>query len=82
MTVLTTVASFAYNLATDSTAPRPAGLHVIHAGGIDIRYRSRGTTGSPVILVPGAFETADTFARLGIDLGRDHRVFAVALRSD
>ena len=79
MLVLTTVASFAYNLATDSSAPRPAGLHVINAGGIDTRYRSWGTTGSPVVLVPGAFETADTFARLGIALGRDHRVFALDL---
>ena len=79
MLVLTTVASFAYNLATDSAARRPAGLQVINAGGVDTRYRSWGTTGSPVVLVPGAFETADTFARLGMALGTDHRVFALDL---
>jgi pimeloyl-ACP methyl ester carboxylesterase len=29
--------------------------------------------------VPGAFETADTFAALGAALGTDHRVFAIDL---
>ena len=38
-----------------------------------------GAGGSPVVLVPGAFETADTFAALGTVLGRDHRVFAIDL---
>lgn len=33
----------------------------------------------PVVLLPGAFETADTFASLGPVLGRDHRVFAIDL---
>jgi pimeloyl-ACP methyl ester carboxylesterase len=79
MTVVTTAASFAYNLATDSAAPRPAGLHAVNAAGFDTRYRSWGTTGSPVVLVPGAFETADTFTPLGAVLGRDHRVFALDL---
>ena len=77
--VAITVASFAYNLATDGQASRPAGLTMINAGGFDTRYRSWGTTGSPVVLVPGAFETADTFAALGAVLGRDHRVYAIDL---
>jgi pimeloyl-ACP methyl ester carboxylesterase len=52
---------------------------MIKAGGFDTRYRVWGSTGSPVVLVPGAFETADTFAALGAVLGRDHRGFAIDL---
>jgi pimeloyl-ACP methyl ester carboxylesterase len=74
-----TLASFSYNLATDGQASRPAGLRMLKAGGFDTRYRGWGTTGSAIVLVPGAFETADTFAALGAALGRDHRVFAIDL---
>jgi pimeloyl-ACP methyl ester carboxylesterase len=74
-----TAASFGYNLATDGTAARPPGLRMVNAGGFGTRYLSWGTSGSPVVLVPGAFETADTFAALGAELGRDHRVFAIDL---
>jgi pimeloyl-ACP methyl ester carboxylesterase len=73
-----TAVSFGYNLAT-GPAPRPTGLHMLSAGGFDTRYRSWGTSGSPIVLVPGAFETADTFAALGAALGTDHRVFAIDL---
>jgi pimeloyl-ACP methyl ester carboxylesterase len=73
-----TAASIGYNLAT-GPAPRPPGLRMLSAGGFDTRYRSWGTSGSPVVLVPGAFETADTFAALGAALGTDHRVFAIDL---
>jgi pimeloyl-ACP methyl ester carboxylesterase len=76
--VAATVASFGYNLAT-GWASRPSGLRMLRAGGFDTRYRAWGTTGSPVVLVPGAFETADTFAALGAVLGTDHRVFAIDL---
>ncbi len=74
-----TAGSFAYNLATDGPAPRPAGLRYVRAGGFDTRYRTWGSSGPPVILVPGAFETADTFAALGQVLGQNHRVFAIDL---
>jgi pimeloyl-ACP methyl ester carboxylesterase len=77
--VALTAASFGYNLATDGPVPRPSGLRMVSAGGFDTRYRSWGTSGSPVVLVPGAFETADTFAALGAALGTDHRVFAIDL---
>jgi pimeloyl-ACP methyl ester carboxylesterase len=79
LAIVLTVASFAYNLATNAPASRPSGLSMINAGGFDTRYRAWGTTGSAVVLVPGAFETADTFASLGAVLGRDHRVFAIDL---
>lgn len=76
--VAATAASFGYNLATGGSS-RPPGLRMVRAGGFDTRYRAWGTTGSPVVLVPGAFETADTFAALGAVLGTDHRVFAIDL---
>lgn len=74
-----TAASFGYNLATDGPAPRPAHLLFAEGGGWDTRYLQWGTHGTPVILVPGAAETADTFAELGPALATDHRVFAIDL---
>ncbi len=74
-----TLASFGYNLASSDPLSRPPGLTMIKAGGFDTRYRSWGSAGSPIVLIPGAFETADTFAALGAALGADHRVFAIDL---
>jgi pimeloyl-ACP methyl ester carboxylesterase len=74
-----TAASFGYNLATMGQISRPSGLSMVNAGGFETRYRTWGTTGSAIVLVPGAFETADTFAPLGTVLGTDHRVFAIDL---
>ncbi|HXS61311.1 MAG TPA: alpha/beta hydrolase [Streptosporangiaceae bacterium] len=74
-----TAASFGYNLATDGPAPRPSGLRLIKGGGFDTRYRGWGTTGSPIVLIPGAFETADAFSYLGPVLGATHRVYAIDL---
>ncbi len=77
--VAVTVASFAYNLATDGPVPRPAGLLMVKGGGFDTRYRSWGSTGSPIVLIPGAFETADAFDEIGPVLGARHRVYAIDL---
>jgi pimeloyl-ACP methyl ester carboxylesterase len=77
--VAVTSASFGYNLATDGPPPRPAHLLFAEGGGWDTRYLEWGTRGTPVILVPGAFETADTFATLGPMLAINHRVFAIDL---
>jgi pimeloyl-ACP methyl ester carboxylesterase len=74
-----TAASFGYNLASAGPAPRPAHLLFAKGGGWDTRYLEWGTRGTPVVLVPGAFETADTFARLGPALAKNHRVFAIDL---
>jgi pimeloyl-ACP methyl ester carboxylesterase len=73
-----TAGSFGYNLAT-GPATRPPGLRMLSAGGFDTRYRSWGASGSPVVLVPGAFETADAFDALATVLSADHRVFAIDL---
>jgi pimeloyl-ACP methyl ester carboxylesterase len=79
LVVALTAASFGYNFSTNGPVPRPAGLLMAAGGGFDTRYREWGTTGTPIVLVPGAFETADTFAALGPVLGADHRVFAIDL---
>jgi len=77
--VLATAGSFVFNLATDGAASRPHGLRFVRTAGFDTRYRTWGTAGSPIVLVPGAFESADTFAALGPVLGEHHRVFAIDL---
>jgi pimeloyl-ACP methyl ester carboxylesterase len=78
--VAVTAASFGYNLATDGPAPRPSHLVFADGGGWDTRYLEWGTRGTPVVLVPGAFETADTFTTLGPVLASEgHRVFAIDL---
>jgi pimeloyl-ACP methyl ester carboxylesterase len=77
--VLVTVASLTYNLLTAPRVSRPPGLTFVQTGDLQTRYREWGSTGSPVVLVPGAFETADTFAALGTALATDHRVYALDL---
>jgi pimeloyl-ACP methyl ester carboxylesterase len=79
LVVAATAFSFIYNWVTDGPAGRPVGLRMVRAGGFDTRYREWGTSGRPAVLVPGAFETADTFAELGPVLGATHRVFAIDL---
>jgi pimeloyl-ACP methyl ester carboxylesterase len=77
--VAVTAASLLFNFVTGRRSSRPAGLTYVRAGDVLTRYREWGTTGSPVVLVPGAFETADTYAALGAQLGTDHRVYALDL---
>jgi pimeloyl-ACP methyl ester carboxylesterase len=79
LAIAVTASSFGYNLATNGPVPRPSGLFMARGGGFDTRYREWGTSGTPIVLVPGAFETADTFATLGPILAVDHRVFAIDL---
>ena len=79
LVVAGTAASFGFNLATGGPAPRPAHLLFARGGGWDTRYLEWGTRGTPVVLVPGAAETADTFAELGPVLAENHRVFAIDL---
>ena len=55
------------------------GRLMARGGGFDTRYLEWGTTGTPIVLVPGAVETADTFDALGRVLGENHRVFAIDL---
>ncbi len=79
LVVAGTVASFGFNLVTNGTSSRPSGLLMAAGGGFDTRYLEWGTSGTPIVLVPGAFETADTFGALGAVLGKSHRVYAIDL---
>lgn len=77
--VLTTTASFVFNGFTATRAAPPPGLSYVEADGIRTRYQQWGGTGTPIVLVHGAFESADTWSRLAPLLARDHRVYALDL---
>ncbi|WP_203673134.1 MULTISPECIES: alpha/beta fold hydrolase [unclassified Streptomyces] len=77
--VSVTAASFVYNAFTSDRAAPPPGLTYVEADGIHTRYEAWGATGSPVVLVHGAFESADTWSRLAPLLARNHRVYALDL---
>ena len=76
---LVTAASVVVNAATSTPPTPPAGLRFLQAGDVRTRYLQWGDHGSPVVLVPGAFETADTWRVLGPVLAVDHRVYAFDL---
>lgn len=71
--------SFVYNLATEGAVPPPAGLTYVQTGNILTRYREWGTSGTPVLLLHGFIESADTWAPTAELLARDHRVYAIDL---
>ncbi|MGW5610681.1 alpha/beta fold hydrolase [Streptomyces sp. NPDC003753] len=77
-----TTASFIYNACTSRRAAPPEGLRYVQAADVRTRYQTWGTTGSPVVLVHGAFEQVDTWSRLAPLLARDHRVYALDLTGD
>jgi pimeloyl-ACP methyl ester carboxylesterase len=77
--VAVTLFSFAYNAATSARARPPAGLTYVRTGDLMTRYRVWGSGGSPIVLVHGAAESADTWSRLAPALARDHRVYALDL---
>ena len=74
-----TAASVVFNVATRTPPAPPAGLRFVQAGDVRTRFLAWGERGPAVVLVPGAFETADAWYALGASLGRDHRVFALDL---
>ncbi|WP_199835829.1 alpha/beta fold hydrolase [Streptomyces sp. TP-A0356] len=77
--VVVTSASYVYNAFTARRATPPEGLGYVQAADIRTRYQTWGETGSPVVLIHGAFESVDTWSRLAPLLARDHRVFALDL---
>lgn len=80
--MVVTTASLTYNAFTTGRAQPPKGLRYVQAADIRTRYRTWGTSGSPVVLVHGAFEQVDTWSRLAPLLARDHRVYALDLTGD
>lgn len=59
--------------------PRPPG-HLVQTGDVVTHYEQWGSSGSPIVLVPGFLESTVVWSRLGPLLGRDHRVYAVDVR--
>lgn len=74
--LLATLFSLGYNALTGHRRQPPAGLTYVDAGGVRTRYRAWGLAGSPVVLVHGAAESADTWYRLAPLLAGRHRVYA------
>ncbi|GAA3788463.1 hypothetical protein GCM10022403_023640 [Streptomyces coacervatus] len=80
--LVVTTTSLVYNAFTAQRAAPPTGLRYVQAADIRTRYQTWGTTGSPIVLVHGAFEQVDTWSRLAPLLARDHRVYALDLTGD
>ena len=73
-----TFASTTYNVATADRASVPAGLSYVQAGDVLTRYREWGAGGTPIVLVHGFVETADTWQYLApILAAQGHRVYAL-----
>jgi pimeloyl-ACP methyl ester carboxylesterase len=75
----TTLWSWTFNAATAGRLQPPAGLRSVQTGGFRTRYVEWGSAGSAVVLVHGAFESADTWAATAGVLARSHRVYALDL---
>jgi pimeloyl-ACP methyl ester carboxylesterase len=75
-----TVFSFGYNAATSGRMAVPTGLTYVQTGDISTRYRQWGTTGTPIVLVHGFVESADTWQDTAPLLAAaGHRVYALDL---
>ena len=75
-----TIASFAYNLATNGRYKAPQQLYAgpfVRVDGTLLAYRRWGRTGTPIVLLGGAAEPSWVWHEVGPLLGRDHRVFAL-----
>ncbi len=77
--LLTTTFSWCYNAATSARQHPPAALTYVRTGDYLTRSQSWGTTGSPIVLVHGAFESADTWEPTAQLLAQTHRVYALDL---
>lgn len=77
--VAVSVFSLVYNLATQGPVSPPPGLTYVQTGDLRTRYVEWGTHGSPVVLVHGFVESADTWAPTARMLAADHRVYAIDL---
>ncbi|HEV2345535.1 MAG TPA: alpha/beta hydrolase [Actinocrinis sp.] len=75
-----TAFSACFDLATNQRASVPAGLTYVQTGDISTRYRQWGTTGTPIVLVHGFIESADTWQGPAPMLAAaGHRVYALDL---
>src|SRR4051812_37335665 len=77
--LLLTAFCLLYNAKTAGRASLPGGLRFVATDDTQTRYRQWGPTGPPVVLVHGAAESADTWARMAPVLAATHRVYALDL---
>ena len=80
LVVTSTLASFAYNLATNGRNKLPQQLYAgpfIRVDGTLLAYRRWGSTGTPIVLLGGAAEPSWVWHEVGPLLARSHRVFAL-----
>lgn len=81
--VVVLIASYLFNLATDSTSRPVTSLWhggFIEADGVLTAYREWGKSGSPIVLVGGFLEPSFVWSRVGPLLAKDgHRVYALDL---
>jgi pimeloyl-ACP methyl ester carboxylesterase len=77
--VVGTCFSVVYNLVTQGAVSPPPGLTYVRTGDITARYRVWGTSGTPILLLHGFVESADTWQPTAELLARDHRVYAIDL---
>jgi pimeloyl-ACP methyl ester carboxylesterase len=74
-----TVASLVVNVLTADRAETPSGLTFVQAADVPTRIRTWGTSGSPIVLLHGAAETADTWEPVAERLAARHLVYALDL---
>ncbi|HET9126509.1 MAG TPA: alpha/beta hydrolase [Propionibacteriaceae bacterium] len=80
LVVALTVASVAFNVATQPpTTIDPGFGHFVRVGSADVHYQEWGTSGSPIVLVPGFLESSIVWSSVGPILGAHHRVYALDL---
>ncbi len=80
LVVMGTVFSFGYNAVTRKPMAVPAGLTYIQTGDLRTRFRRWGTSGTPIVLVHGFVESADTWRYTAPRLAAaGHRVYALDL---
>lgn len=73
-----TVVSLAFNWATEPPDHLDAGVGSdVRVGDATVHYQSWGSQGSPIVLVPGAFESSIVWSAVGPVLGKHHRVYAL-----
>ncbi|MFZ2014296.1 MAG: alpha/beta hydrolase [Nocardioides sp.] len=75
-----TAFSFGYNALTRTPMAVPSGLTYVQAGDVRTRFREWGTAGTPIVLVHGFVESADTWKYTAPRLAAaGHRVYALDL---
>lgn len=80
LVVVVTLLSFGYNALTRGRMAVPQGLTYVTAGDVSTRYRAWGTSGTPIVLVHGFVESADTWQATAARLAAaGHRVYALDL---